>query len=167
MAITPNMYLHEGAKFVTGLAPILPNSTTPDYVSLKGYRKFTAVILVDNNTTVTGSAITLKQDDDVTGGSEKALAFTKVWQNIDTGNTTTGDTLTETTVTSDTFTTDTTNAKNLMYVIEVDASELDVDNGFDCIRVGTADAVAAITSVLYILWPAKYAKPDPLSAILD
>lgn len=162
--ISPNGLLVEQTKIVTGLAPITPSSSTPDYVSLKNYDKFTAIILVDNAAGVTGSAITLKQATAVAGTGEKALAFTKQWANTDTGA---ADTLTETTVSSNTFTTDNTNAKNLMYVLEVDPSDLDVDNNFDCIRVGTGDATNAVVSVCYILWPAKYAKGTPPAAITD
>jgi hypothetical protein len=156
--------LHEQAKIVTGLAPITPSSSTPDYVSMKSYGKLTAIISVDNGPTVTGSAITLKQATAVAGTGEKALAFSKVWANTDVGA---GDALTETAVSSDTFTTDTTDSKNLMYVLEVDASDLDLDNDFDCIRVGTADAANTFLSVTYILWDAKYAKSTPPSAIVD
>lgn len=156
--------LHEQTKIVTGLAPITPSTSTPDYVSLKNYGKVTAIITADNATTVTGSAITLKQATAVAGTGEKALAFTKVWANTDTGA---ADALTETAVTSDTFTTDTTNAKNLMYVLEVDATDLDMDNSFDCIRVGTADAVSTVVSVVYVLWDGKYIKSTPPTAITD
>ncbi len=156
--------LVDSAKLVTGLDSIVPSSSTPDYVSLKNYGHFTAVILVKNATTVTGSAITLKQATAVAGTSEKALAFTKVWSNIDTGAT---DTLVETTVSSNTFTTDSTNSKNLMYVIEVDAAELDTANGFDCIRVGTANATAATVTVLYVLSNPRYAGATPPAAITD
>ena len=161
--LSVNALMNEQVKFVTGLAPILPSSSTPDYVSLKLYERATVVILVDNATTVTGSAITLKQATAVAGTGEKALAFTRMWANIDTAA---GDLLTETTVTSNTFTTDSTNAKNLIYVIELEASDLDVDNSFDCFRVGTGDATAAIVSVLYILWPKRYAGND-LAAVTD
>lgn len=141
-------------KFVAGLCPITPSTSTPDYVSLKHYGHLTAVILVDNATTVTGSAITLKQATAVAGTSEKALAFATVWANTDIDA---GDTLTETAVSSNTFTTDATNNKNLMYVIEVDAADLDVANGFDCVRVGTGNATAAVVSVLYFLSQPNYA----------
>ena len=122
---------------VVGLAPIVPSTSTPDYVTLKDYSRFTAIITVDNATTVTGSAITLKQATAVAGTSEKALAFTSVWQSIDTDA---SDVLAETAVVSSTFTTNATNAKNLIYVIEVDTATLDSDNDFDCIRVGTGNA---------------------------
>lgn len=164
MTITSNANLVEQAKIVTGLAPILPSSSTPDYVSLKGYLRMTVIILVDNATTVTGSAITLKQATVVAGTDEKALAFDEVFQNIDTAA---SDALASAAVGSDTFTTDSTDAKNLMYVIEITPDMLDVANDFDCVRVGTANATAAIVSVAYILWPAKDGKPTPLSAIVD
>jgi len=163
MSMQLNAELREIAKLVTGLAPITPSTSTPDYVSLKNYRKCTIVILADNATTVTGSAITVKQATSVGAGSEKPFAFTTAYRNIDTAA---ADALASFAVTSNTFTTDTTNAKNLMYVIEVDASALDVEGGFDCVRAGTADAVATVLSVLYILWPAGYGGAMP-SAIVD
>lgn len=158
-----NIKLSEANKIVTGLAPILPSSSTPDYVSLKNVVRMTTIILVDNATTVTGSAITLKQATAVAGTGEKALAFDTVDANIDTDA---SDTLVATDVTSDTFTTDTTNAKNLMYVIDIKPEDLDLDNDFDCVRVGTGNAVAAIVSVAYIL-EVKQAKATPASAIID
>jgi len=141
-------------KFVEGLAPQTPSSSTPDYVSLKHYKHLTVVIQAKNATTVTGSAITLKQATDVAATSEKALSFAKMWADTDTGA---GDTLTETAVTSDTFTTGATNSKNYLYVIEVDASDLDADNGFDCVRLGTGNATASVLNVLYILSEPSYA----------
>lgn len=158
------MRLVESTKIVAGLCPITPSTSTPDYVSMKDYRHFTAIIQVDNATTVTGSAITLKQATAVAGTSEKALAFTKVWANTDIDA---SDALVETVVTSNTFTTDATNNKNLMYVIEVDASELDMANGFDCIRVGTGNATAAVVSVTYILSQPRYKGTTPPTAIVD
>jgi hypothetical protein len=156
--------LVQTAKLVTGLDSVVPSTSTPDYVSLKDYAHFTAVILVKNATTVTGSAITLKQATAVAGTSEKALSFTKMWANLDTAA---SDALVETAVTSDTFTTLTTNSKNQMYVIEVDAAQLDVSNGFDCIRVGTADATAATVTVLYVLSSPRYSQVTPPTAITD
>lgn len=157
-----NALLVEQAKIVNGLAMTVPSSTTPDYVSLKGYDKLTILIKVKNATTVTGSAITLKQDDAVDGASEAALGFSWVWANIDLAA---GDALVKTAVTNNTFTTDATNSKNLLYVIEVKPEDL--TEGNDCVRVGTGDATAATVDVTYILWPAKYPKGTPLTAIAD
>lgn len=162
--MNPNALMVEQAKFVDGLCMTVPSTSTPDYVSMKGYSKLTALIKVKNATTVTGSAITLKQATTVAGGGEKELAFSTVYANEDTGAT---DTLVATAVTSNTFTTDSTNSKNLMYIIEVDEQDLDQAGGFDCVRVGTGDAVAATVDIAYILWPAKYGKSTTLSAILN
>ncbi len=156
--------LVDSAKVVTGLAPITPSTSTPDFVSMKNWGHLTAIICVDNGNTVTGSAITLKQDVVVAGSSEKALAFSKVWANVDTGA---SDALVETAVTSNTFTTNTTNAKNLLYVIEVDAADLDVTNGFDCVRVGTGDAANTVLSVVYVLSNPRYADASTTTAITD
>lgn len=159
--------LTDVAKIVYGSPIIGALATTNgdcDYVSLKGYDRCTIVIAVDNATTVTGGAITLKQATAVAGTGEKPLAFTTMWANIDTGA---ADTLVETAVVSNTFTTDTTNDKNLLYVIEVKASDLDVTNGFDCVRVDSLLMANAVGFVQYILHDARYASPVAISAITD
>ena len=159
-----NAPLHEQCKIVTGLDSIVPSSSTPDYVCLKNYERMCIIVLVKNATTVTGSAITIKQATAVAGTGEKAVVFDKAWRNIDTAA---ADTLAEFAVTSNTFTTDSTNSKNLMYVMDVDPGmHLDIDGGFDCVRVGTGDATAATVTALYILY-AKYAKATPPAAIID
>lgn len=162
MGMNLNANFTEQVKIVEGLLGVVPSTSTPDYVSLKNYERVAVVIQVKNATTVTGSAITLKQATAVAGTSEKALAFTKVFANTDTGA---GDVLTETAVSNNTFTTNNTNSKNLMYVIEVKAEDLDVNNGFDCLRAGTGDATAATVTVTYYLFGAK--QPTSVSAIID
>ena len=161
---SPNALFIEQAKLVTGLDSVVPSTSTPDYVSLRNYGRVTIVILVKNATTVTGSAITVKQATAVAGTGEKAVSFTKAYRNIDTAA---ADALAEFDVTSDTFTTDSTNSKNLMYVIEITEDMLDVAGNFDCVRAGTADATAATVTVLYILWPAKFGRTTPPAAITD
>jgi hypothetical protein len=164
--MNPNALLIEQAKVVTAVAPVVPSSTTPDYVSLKHFERCTIVICIKNATTVTGSAITVKQATAVAGTGEKALSFTKAYRNIDTAAAG-GDVLTEFAVASDTFTTDATNSKDLLYVIEVDVSQMDYKNGFDCLRLGTGNGTATTVSAVYVLWPGKYQKVASPSAILD
>lgn len=125
-----------------------PSSASPAYVSLKNWSHITFLVSVLNGSTVTGSAITLKQATDVAATGTKALAFTKAYRNIDLAAT---DTVTEFAVSSNTFTTDTTNSKRLLYVIEVDASRLDLDNDFDCVAIGLGNAANTTVSVSYIL----------------
>lgn len=163
-----NSLMLERAKFVTGCAPAALASTAGDgdYVSMKNYRRLTIVISILNGSTVTGTAVTLLQATDVAATGAKALAFTRMWANVDTGA---GDTLTETAVTSNTFTTNTTNAKGLMYVIELTENDLDRDNNFDCVRFDGASAANSVGSVLYILSDPKYAPEGQAlpSAIID
>jgi hypothetical protein len=159
-----NSQLADLAKIVAGLGPVAPSSSTPDYVSLKNYDRATIVIQGLNGTTVTGSAITLLQATSVAAGGEKALPFSTVMANTDCAA---GDTLAAAAVSSNTFTTTNTNSKQFMYVIDVKASDLDVANGFDCIRAGTANAVNSTISVTYILHPARYSSPAAVAAITD
>jgi hypothetical protein len=101
----------------------------------------------------------------VAGTNEKALAFTKMYQNIDMAA---ADALAAVAVTSNTFTTDTTNSKKLMYLIDIDVESLDRANGFDCIRLGTGNAVNTLTfDVTYLLYGARYESSPPPAAITD
>ena len=166
MTISLNAGLAEQAKIVMGCAPAALTTTAGDgdYVSMKGYNRLTMIIPVLNATTVTGGAITVLQATAVAGTSAKALALTRMWANIDCGA---SDTLTKTAVTNNTFTTDTTNSKQLLYVVEVLASDLDIANGFDCVRVDSASMANAVGSVVYILDGARYGGETPTAAITD
>ncbi len=159
--------LIDTCKFVYGSPGLVAGATTGgdcDYVSLKGYSGMTVVIMVDNATTVTGGAVTLKQASDVAGTGEKALAFGTQYANADVGA---SDTVVETAVTSNTFTTGTTDNKNALHIIEIDAADLDVANGFDCVRVDVASMANAVEGVLYILRGARYAPTLATAAITD
>jgi hypothetical protein len=117
---------------------------------------------IANGTTVTGSAITLKQATTVAGAGEKALPFTRMLANIDTGA---SQTMVETAVVSNTFTTDATNSKNLRYIIDVDSESLDSANSFDCVRVdGTGHAATAPRgfTVSYQMYGARFSGANPL-----
>lgn len=162
--ISANAPLHELTKIVWGMGPKVPSTTVGDYVSLKNYSRCCIILTGLNTTTVTGSAITIKQAQAVANTGEKALAFDFVYANLDVTAT---DTLVETAVASNTFTTDATNSINFMYVMDVRAEQLDQANNFDCIRLGTGNATNATLTATYILYPPRYAKGTPPSAILD
>jgi hypothetical protein len=159
-----NAALHEQAKIVWGMGPKVPSSTTPDYVSMKNYGRCCIVITGLNTTTVTGSAITVKQATDVGASGEAPVAFDKAYRNLDVTAT---DTLVEFAVSSNTFTTDATNSINFQYVIDVRQEMLDIANGFDCVRLGTGNGTNCTLNATYILYPCKYAKATPPTAITD
>lgn len=158
------MYLVKKSKIVSGLTPQDVNGAgaiSGDYVSMKLYNHCT--VILHFGAVGDAAAVTLTQAQDVSATGAKALAFTKQWANE--GLTT--DTFTETTVSSNTFNHAAT-ASNL-YVIEIDARELDVDNGFDCFKVGVAAQAGAATllSILYILSEPRYEQDSLPSAIVD
>ena len=130
------------------------------YVSLKNYDKLSIVIQTGAWAAGT-AAVTLKQATAVAGTGEKALAFTKQFNDV-----TTSGTLVETAVSSDTFNLDTANK---IYVIEVDAASLDVGGGFDCVTVDVASpgANADFYGVTYILSGSRYQQSTPPTALLD
>jgi hypothetical protein len=160
MAIYLNGRLDEQAVLVQATSPVALASTAGQglYVSMKGFRKLTAIIDILNATTVTGTAITVKQATAVAGTGAKALAFTRMLANIDYAA---GQALTETAVLSNTFTTDTTNSKRLRYILEIDAQDLDIAGGFRCVSVQGASAVASIGLISYVLWGARYSGASP------
>lgn len=159
-----NARLDEHVATIVAGAGLLLTSTLGDtlYVSLKGYRKIQIVISIADGTTVTGSTITLKQAQAIAGTGEKPLGFTRMLANVDYGA---SKVMAETAVVANTFTTQTVNSKDSLYIIEIDAEDLDVANGFDCIRVdGTGHAATASRGcvVLYNLFGARYSGANPL-----
>ena len=108
------------------------------------------------------AAVTLKQALTVAGGSSKALAFTSMWVNTAGAP----DTFTKTAVVSNTFNLDTA---NLLYLIEVVASDLDVDNVFDCVGVNIASpgANADFYGTTYILGFPRYPADALATSLTD
>lgn len=157
MTVNVNARLDEQVYSVQAAIGVLLTSTLGDtkYVSLKGYQRMRITIDILNGSTVTGSTITLKQCKTVAGGgTEKALNFSRMLANVDVAA---SQAMVETAVVSNTFTTDTTNSKLLRYVIDVQASDLDVDAGYDCVRLDGTGAVNHLACcVSYDLYGARY-----------
>lgn len=159
-----NMRFTQNAKIVPMAVPIDTTgaAVSGDYVSMKGYSHLTIVIM--QGAWAGGTpAVTLLQATDVAATGAKALSFTKYW----TGVALTADLLTEVAVVSDTF--NLTAVANTFTVLEIDASSLDVDGGFDCVRVGIASpgSNADLIAVLGILTGTRYPSASPPSAIID
>ena len=157
------MYLAKEAKIVLANVPVDINNlaVTGDYVSMKGFSHCTMILQF--GAVGTGTALTLKQATDVTNSlsDEKALSYDKIYINV--GLSTTN--LTETAVTSDTYTVG--NDPNNLYVIEIDAAELDVNNDFDCVRFNLASgAGTTLLSAVYVLTGARYDQ-NTINAIVD
>jgi hypothetical protein len=160
--MNPNALLIEQAKPVLVNVPAL-GSGAGTYLSLKNYEKVTFLIGASNGGAgVTGSVITLKQALAVAGTGEKPIPFTKAYRNLDLA---VNQQLAEFAVAADTFTLDATVSKNLFYAIEVDLSQLDVKNDFDCVKLVAGTSVAQTLAIVALLWPGKIQKlasPSPL-----
>jgi len=133
---------------------------TAEYVSLKGYDHLTIVIQTGAWAGGT-AAVSLLEATNVSAGSATALGMDYMWTDDAAAGT-----LVKTAVTSDTFNLDTANS---LYIIEIDAEELDVDSSKDCVSlvVATPGANADLYSVLYILSGTRYEQGSPPSAIVD
>ena len=143
-----NRLLIQNAHIVSGCANNASVSTlTPDVVSLKNYQHLTVIVKLTTATGCAAGAITLKQGTAVATAAT-ALGFSYVWANTDCGA---GETLTKTAVTSNTFNSAGVASKTELYVIEVDSDSLNVDDGYDCVRVALADMAATTADVTYIL----------------
>lgn len=134
-------------------------AATAKYVSLKGYHRIT--IIIQTGAWAGGTAaVTINQATDVSATGAKALAFTKYWTDDALAGT-----LVETACAS-TFNLDTANS---LYVIEVDASTLDLANLFDCLTVAIASPGANndFYGVVYALTEPRYAQATPPSPLVD
>jgi hypothetical protein len=165
--MNPNVSLSEQSKPVVIFSSAVPSTSRSDIISLKGYNKCSILFTQVKTTGVTGSAITLTQSTDVANTGGKALPFTQAFRSLNTGTSGNTDALTAFAVSSNTFTTDTTSSVTDLYMVEVNETDLDITNGFDCVTLVMATAVNAIVSAVAILWPAKFGKTTPMSAIVD
>lgn len=143
-------------KPVVGVPPQAVTSLNSAYINLKNYAGVSIILQVNITTGTASGAVTLTQARDVSGSGAKSLSFKTVWVN---GDTAASDTLAKATVTGDTF-----NAggatKSFLYVIEVKAEDLDVDNGYSCLRISVATIASANGSVMFILHTPRYISED-------
>lgn len=134
------------AKDITGVAQ------TGQWISCKYYRQI--CIEITQGAWAGGTpAVTLMQAQSITGTNPKALSFTKRWQQAVAGG---AAGYVESTVTNDTF--QLPNTPNQVHLLEIDAAQLDTDNGYDCLQVNIASpgAFADLLSVTYICDGARY-----------
>lgn len=164
-----NASLAAQVNFCTGFVPIdmQAGANTGDWVSLKGYERCSIILFKAAGTAGDDPTITVQQASDVSGTGAKALNFTRL--HIKQGTLTSVGTYTETTQTAaNTYTNDTLAESQAIIVIDIKGEDLDVDNGFDCVRLTVADvgSNAQLGCALYALWGARY-EGTLASAIVD
>lgn len=156
--------LPQQMKVVEALAPAADAAgRTGAYVSLKNAAKaYVMVHLTQGNAATV--LISVLQASDIAGTGAKALGnAVPIWVNQDTSL---GDTLVRQ-ADGLSFTTSAA-VKNKQVIVEVDATALDVNNGFDCIAVSTGASNAAnVTQAQYLLAELRYGQAAPPSALVN
>ena len=168
------MRLLEQITIVEGVPPVdlQDGANTGDYVSLKHYRKVIVIFRSGLGTAADDPTLTIQQATSVAGGSVKALNFTTIYRKqAATSLASTGQWTKTTQTAANTYTNGTSAEEDVMWAVEFDADELDVANGFDCIRATVADVGgnAQPGSLDYILGESVHpSKPEGmLSALAD
>lgn len=162
-------HLLDKVDIVSGIVPInLGSARTGDIISMKNHGRCAIVFFKAAGSASEDPVITVEQCVNVAGSSNKAVTFTSIW--VKQGTLTSVGTWTETTqAAANTYSNATASENQGIYVIEIKAEDLDVDNGFDCITCSIADAGSTnqIGAVLYILHEPRYAKSGGVSAIAN
>lgn len=158
---------------VPAILPLdLQTARDGDWVSLKDAQGVAVIVFKGAGTAGDDPKIRFQQASDVAGTGAKDLAtIATIWKKQ--GTLTSVGVWTKVTQTAAAlFTADATSAEEeAVYVFEIEADELDVDNGFDCVRVRVDDTGvnAQLGCALYLLYGPRYkATPENLpNSILD
>jgi len=166
-----NKHILEKMQIVSAFVPFdLGTAQVGDIVSMKNYGRCAIVFFKAAGTAGDDPTITVEQVQDVanTGSNAKALNFTRL--DIKQGAQTGIGTFTKTEVAAgNTYTNLTWAEAQALLVIDIKAEDLDVENGYDCVRVSCSDvgSNAQLGCALYLLHEPRYAT-DPLpTAIAD
>lgn len=134
-------------------------ANTGDWVSLKNYHHVAIVFFSAVGTAGDDPTLTVLQASDVAGTGSKALTFTTIYRKqAATSLASTGTWTATTQSAANTYTNDTSAEQDLIWVVEFDADQLDVDNGFNCVSATVADIGnnAQLGYLLYILSEPRY-----------
>jgi hypothetical protein len=161
------MKLVENAQIVAGFVPLdLQTQRDGAWVSLRDFNHLTVVFFKGAGTAGDNPVITLQQAKTDTGTGVKALPFTEVWSKQDADLQTVGQFTKDSQAAANTFT-DAVADLEAIWVLEIDADMLDVDNGFCFVRLTLNDVGthAQLGCVLYLLTEPRFAEATPPSAL--
>lgn len=167
----PNNLLVEEAQIVAAIIPVDSQSgaNTGDYVSLKNYDRCTILVFKAAGVAGDDPVITVTQAQDVSGTGVKALNFTRVDAKVGV-QTGIGQFTTVNQAAGNTYTDLVSAEAQGLFAIEFKSEDLDVNNGFDCLKVAIPDTGAAgaqLLCALYVLRGARYSAAAVPSAIID
>jgi len=165
------MRLCERGQLISAFVPVNLASAaqTGDWVSLKLFKHIAIVFTKGAGVSGEDPTITVQQATDVSGTDAKALTFTDIYVKQGAALNAIGQFTKTTQSAANTYTSATGGEEQATWVIEFDADELDVDNGFDCVNASVDDVgdTSQIGHILYILTEPRYASEPMPSAIVD
>lgn len=156
-------------QLVAGIIPLdLQTARAGDWVSLKYYNHCSIIVFKGIGTAGDDPVISILQASAVAGTGSKALNTSRLSAKVGATALNAIGTFTETTQAAGATYTDATSAENeALWVFDVNAEDLDVEGGFDCISVSIADTGtnAQLGCALYLLSGTRQTPPP--SAIVD
>lgn len=168
------MKLVENTQICAGFVPVnmATANNTGDWISMKNWGHLAIVIFKGAGAAAEPLTVTVSQATAVAGTNSKALNFTDLYTKAGADIFAIG-----------TWTRVTQSAGNTwaagsgangdyqaIYLIEIDAEDLDVGGGFDCVQASIADVgtTSQVGGILYILTEPRVSNPaSPPSAIVD
>ena len=161
------MKLVENFQIACGFVPLdLQTQRDGDWIGMKDFNHLSIVFFKAAGTAGDEATVTLQQATDNAGTGVKALNFTEIWRKQATDVQTVGQ-FTKTTQSAANSYTNTNAEDQAIWVLEIDADMLDVDNGFKYVRLtlGDVGTNAQLGCVLYLLSEPRFADATPPSAL--
>lgn len=136
-----NSLLLERFQIAEGILPIaLTTARTGRVVSMRNYRRMGVLFYKGIGTASDDPTITILQGTDIAFGTNKALTFTSIWVKQDLTKLSDVAQWTKVTQSAANTYTDATSAEQAaMWWVEFQQSDLDIANGYDCIRASLSD----------------------------
>ncbi|MGE3419318.1 MAG: hypothetical protein AB7I42_24950 [Bradyrhizobium sp.] len=163
------MHILEKIDIVPAIVPItLTTARAGDVVSMKNFGRLAVVVFKDAGTNGDDVTITVEQCSSVAASNNKALNYTRIDKKQGT-LTSVGTWTTVTQAADEEYTNTDLGGQQALIVIDVKADDLDVDNGYDCVRVSLSDVGtnAQLGCALYILHEPRYALTGGLTSLAD
>lgn len=165
-----NLRLLDFMEIVSAIKPLDLNGAAEagDWVSLKNYGRLAIVFFASVGSNGTDITLTLEQATAVAGTGAKALNVTEYFHKSGADLLTVEQFTKVTMSAGNTITRTDNDIADQIYVIDIQAEDLDIDNDFDCVRVSANNPGAAkIGCALYLLYGPKYGTEPPQSAIVN
>jgi len=166
-----NQHILEKVQIVSGIVPVnlATGANNGDFVSMKNFGRCAVVLFKGVGGAAESPTLVLEQATVVAGSDAKPLQFTRVDSIASPTLTSLGVFTTVSQVAANSYSAAALALSQAIVVIDVQAEDLDSDNGFDCLRLTVADVgtTSQIGGALYLMHEPRYASATLPSAIVD